>query len=117
MLEVRSQVQLRAVADPTRRRILSLLRERAASTTELAEALGQPKGTVGHHVKVLEDAKLIHLPHEAWGRAAFVTNHDVLGGIATAFGGLVPGEFSVFPLEKQREAVAWAAEGAQSHAR
>ena len=61
MLEVRSQEQLHAVADPTRRRILSLLRERAASTTELAEALGQPKGTVGHHVKVLEEAKLIRV--------------------------------------------------------
>jgi DNA-binding transcriptional ArsR family regulator len=61
VLEVRSEVQLRAVADATRRRILSLLRERAASTTELAEALGQPKGTVGHHVKVLEDAQLIRV--------------------------------------------------------
>lgn len=49
------------MADSTRRRILSLLRERAASTTELAEALGQPKGTVGHHVKVLEDAGLIRV--------------------------------------------------------
>ena len=58
---MRSEVQLRAVADATRRRILSLLRERAASTTELAEALGQPKGTVGHHVKVLEDAQLIRV--------------------------------------------------------
>lgn len=54
-------MQLRAVADATRRRILSLLRERAASTTELAEALEQPKGTVAHHVKVLEDAKLIRV--------------------------------------------------------
>jgi DNA-binding transcriptional ArsR family regulator len=49
------------VADSTRRRILSLLRDRAASTTELAEALGQPKGTVGHHLKVLEDAGLIRV--------------------------------------------------------
>jgi DNA-binding transcriptional ArsR family regulator len=59
--ELRSQEELRAVADATRRRILSLLRERAASTTELAEALGQPKGTVGHHLKVLEDAKLVRV--------------------------------------------------------
>ena len=58
---MRSQAQLHALADPTRRRILSLLRERAASTTELAEALGQPKGTAGHHVKVLEEAKLIRV--------------------------------------------------------
>jgi DNA-binding transcriptional ArsR family regulator len=49
------------MADSTRRRILSLLRERAASTTELAETLGQPKGTVAHHVKVLEDAKLLRV--------------------------------------------------------
>ena len=59
--ELRSETELRAVADKTRRRILSLLRSRAASTTELAEALGQPKGTVGHHLKVLEDAKLIRV--------------------------------------------------------
>lgn len=61
MLEVRDEAQLRAIADSTRRRILSLLRERAASTTELAETLGQPKGTVAHHVKVLEDAHLIRV--------------------------------------------------------
>ncbi|MCD2441326.1 STAS/SEC14 domain-containing protein [Agromyces sp. SYSU K20354] len=66
---------------------------------------------------MLEDAKLIRVPHEAWGRAAFVTNHDVLGAVATAFGGLVPGEFRVFPLEKQGEAVAWVAEGARLHTR
>lgn len=38
-----------------------LLRERAASTTELANALGMAKGTVGHHVKVLERAGLIRV--------------------------------------------------------
>jgi hypothetical protein len=68
-------------------------------------------------VAMFEDAKLIHLPHEAWGRAAFVTNHDVLGGIAAVFGGLVPGEFRVFPREKECDAVAWVAEGVQAHAR
>ena len=59
---------------------------------------------------MLEDAKFITFPHEVWGRAAFVTNNDVLGGVATALGGLVPGEFRVFPLAKQDEAVAWVAE-------
>ena len=38
-----------------------LLRERAASTTELAAALETPKGTVGHHLKVLESAGLIRV--------------------------------------------------------
>lgn len=61
---------------------------------------------------MLEDAKLIGRPLSAWNRAAFVTNHDVLAGIATAFGGLVPGEFKVFSLDQQDAAVAWVAEGA-----
>jgi len=59
---------------------------------------------------MLQDAELVSVPHEAWGRAAFVTNHEVLAGIATAFGGLVPGEFRVFPLTQQDAAVAWVAE-------
>lgn len=38
-----------------------LLRERAASTTELAAALGVAKGTAAHHLKVLERAGLIRV--------------------------------------------------------
>ena len=44
-----------------RTKIVFLLRERAASITELASVLSSPKGTVGHHVKVLEAAGLIHV--------------------------------------------------------
>ncbi|MDR6906280.1 hypothetical protein J2X63_001966 [Agromyces sp. 3263] len=62
---------------------------------------------------MLEDAKLISMPRDAWGRSAFVTDHDGLAGIATAFGGLVPGQFRVFPLAKQAEAVAWVAAAEQ----
>jgi len=53
--------QLRALGDDLRSSIVVLLRERAHSTTELAEKLGLPKGTVGHHVKVLEKAGLIRV--------------------------------------------------------
>jgi DNA-binding transcriptional ArsR family regulator len=53
--------QLRALADGLRSRIVSLLRERAASTTELASVLALPKGTVGHHLKVLEKAGLVRV--------------------------------------------------------
>jgi DNA-binding transcriptional ArsR family regulator len=59
--DLRTDEELRAVVDGTRRKILRLLRERAASTTELAVALEQPKGTIAHHVKVLEDAGLIRV--------------------------------------------------------
>ncbi len=52
---------LKALGDPTRTLILALLLERAATTSHLAEALDKPKGTVGYHLKVLEDAGLIQV--------------------------------------------------------
>lgn len=61
VLVVEDPRQLRALANGFRARIVSLLRERAASTTELAAALETPKGTVGHHLKVLESAGLIRV--------------------------------------------------------
>jgi len=59
VLVVRQPDQLKALADELRGKIGVLLRERARSITELAEKLGLPKGTVGHHVKVLEKAGLV----------------------------------------------------------
>jgi DNA-binding transcriptional ArsR family regulator len=61
ILEVRDPKQFKAVGDPTRSRIISLLTEKAATTSQLAEALGQPKGSIGHHLKVLEKAGLIRV--------------------------------------------------------
>lgn len=53
--------QLKAMADPLRTQLIQLLRDRARSTQEVAEELGLPKGTVGHHLKVLESAGLIRV--------------------------------------------------------
>lgn len=41
--------------------IVRLLRDRAQSTTELAETLGLAKGTVAHHLKTLERAGLVRV--------------------------------------------------------
>src|SRR4029077_9276910 len=51
--------QLKAMADPLRTQLIQLLRDRARSTQEIAVELSLPKGTVGHHLKVLESAGLI----------------------------------------------------------
>lgn len=56
-----STAQLKAIADETRDDILKLLSERAATISQLADALGKPKGTIGYHTKVLEDADLIRV--------------------------------------------------------
>lgn len=59
MLVLETPEQIKAIADANRVEIIQLLTERPATTTELAEAMGRPKGSVAHHVKVLEDAGLV----------------------------------------------------------
>lgn len=56
--------RLKAVADPTRLRILELLPatrscELVYNVSELAEELGIPQPTVSHHLKVLHHADLV----------------------------------------------------------
>src|ERR671931_1889436 len=58
---VTAPAQLRAMADPLRGTILDLLLERAATVAELAAAVGRPKSTVAHHVKVLLDAGMLRV--------------------------------------------------------
>jgi DNA-binding transcriptional ArsR family regulator len=53
--------QLRAMADPFRVQLVQLMRDQARSTQQLSEELSVPKGTVGHHLKVLESAGLIRV--------------------------------------------------------
>ena len=50
---------LKALGDDTRRSIVDLLGDRPATVTELAVTLDKAKGTIAHHVKVLEDAGLV----------------------------------------------------------
>lgn len=59
--ELTTPKQFRALFEETRRQIIHLLLERAATITELAATLDIPKGTIGHHVGVLETAGLIHV--------------------------------------------------------
>jgi len=61
--------QFRAIGDSTRMRILGLLAQTDATIQELARSLRMPKGTVSHHVGVLEDAGLIRVVEERRVRA------------------------------------------------
>ncbi len=81
--------QLKALADRTRWAILDLILERAATTTELAEALERPRGTVDHHLKVLERAGLVRvvrtrkvraMTERYWGRTARTIMIDAPAG-------------------------------------
>lgn len=49
----------KAIADPTRREILRLLRRGEMTAGELAERFDMTKPTMSHHFAVLKDAELI----------------------------------------------------------
>jgi DNA-binding transcriptional ArsR family regulator len=61
LLVITAPDQLRALAEPLRGILLDLLHERAATVTELAQAVGRPKSTVAYHVNVLVDAGLLRV--------------------------------------------------------
>ena len=53
--------QMKAIGHPLRTTILQLLHERAATVTELADAVERPKSTVAHHVDVLTRSGLLRV--------------------------------------------------------
>jgi DNA-binding transcriptional ArsR family regulator len=61
MLVVTAPEQLRALADPLRDTLLELVLERAATVTEMAQAVDRPKSTVAYHVNLLVDAGLLRV--------------------------------------------------------
>lgn len=76
-----------ALADPRRRRILSLLSERAATARQLGVAIERSQQTTIHHLNTLEEAGLVRVVRTAavrateqrwWGRTArtFVVDSD-----------------------------------------
>jgi DNA-binding transcriptional ArsR family regulator len=49
----------KALADPTRRQILRLLRERDMTAGEIAEHFSIAKPSISHHLNLLKQAKLV----------------------------------------------------------
>ena len=56
------------VAEPTRRRILDLVRDRERSVGELVERLMLSQPGVSKHLRVLRDAGLVRVRHDAQRR-------------------------------------------------
>jgi len=61
MLVVTAPQQLRALADRLRTALLELVLERAATVTEMAQAVDRPKSTIAYHVNMLVDAGLMRV--------------------------------------------------------
>lgn len=58
VMELTRPEQFKALGDEVRQKLLALLMERAATTMQLAEALGSPTSTIAHHLRVLTEAGL-----------------------------------------------------------
>jgi len=79
---VTTPTELRAMAHPLRSTVLDLLLERAATVSELAGAVGRPKSTVAHHVKVLVEAGLLRV---VWTRRVRAIDERFYGRTARVF--------------------------------
>lgn len=112
-LELTTAEQVRAISNPLRTTILGLLHERAATVTELAAAVGRPKSTVAHHVKVLADAGVLRvvrtrrvraIDERYYGRAARM----FYVGLGRRAGGVdLPQDFNDFEVAAQESVSAF----------
>ncbi len=74
----RTLIIFQALAEPTRLRILRLLREMELSVGELAQVLGQSQPRVSRHVKVLAEAELVERRKEgSWVFLALGDENDL----------------------------------------
>ena len=105
--------QVKALSHPIRTTILGLLHERAATVTELAAALGRPKSTVAHHVKVLREAGLAQvvrtrrvraIEERFYGRTARMFYVDVE---SSADADQLPRDFNDFEVAARESAAAY----------
>jgi DNA-binding transcriptional ArsR family regulator len=78
-----------AMADPTRREILNLLRKRDMTAGEIAARFEISNATISHHLKILREAELIIAEKEKQ-TITYSLNMTVfqefLSGIAAVFG-------------------------------
>ena len=78
-----------AMADPTRREILNLLRKRDMTAGEIAEQFEISNATVSHHLKILREAELVLTEKEKQTityRLNTTVFQDFLAEIAAIFG-------------------------------
>lgn len=105
--------QVKAIGHPVRTAILGLLHERAATVKELSVAVGRPKSTVAHHVKVLTEAGLLQvvrtrrvraIEERFYGRTARMF---YVGVERTAEGEEMPRDFNDFEVAARESAAAY----------
>ena len=70
MEEIKQVSQLYKVSDPTRLRILLLLKEGEHNVTAISEQLGMEQSAVSHQLKLLRDSRVVKARRE--GKTIFI---------------------------------------------
>ncbi|BFV61067.1 hypothetical protein KCMC57_up61710 [Kitasatospora sp. CMC57] len=114
-IELTTAEQVRAIGDPLRTTILSLLHERAATVSEIATAVKRPKSTIAHHVNVLVRSGLLRVVRTRRVRAI---DERYYGRTARMFyvglgrqvdGVTLPPDFNDFEMAARESAAAYGA--------
>jgi len=108
---------LKAAADPTRLRLLLLLRSGEATVGELVEVLGQSQPRVSRHLRILDEANLVdHFRDGQWVyyRLAATSGSDELVGCAVSLARagdatVAADQARMLAVRRRRERYAWTA--------
>jgi ArsR family transcriptional regulator, arsenate/arsenite/antimonite-responsive transcriptional repressor len=86
---MRTQEVFRALADPTRREVLKLLRKGALPAGEIAERFSVTKASMSHHFNVLKAADLVRVERRGQ-QLVYSLNTSVVEDVARLFLDLFP---------------------------
>ncbi|MDQ2742792.1 MAG: helix-turn-helix domain-containing protein [Chloroflexota bacterium] len=90
----------RALADPSRLRILRHLAQRPHRFTELVQCSGLSKSTVHHHMVILRAARLVRVHDAGSGPDTYVLRHNALDDLAAQLSTYISAENPTSPGEK-----------------
>src|SRR5579863_3412183 len=96
------QEAYKAIADPTRRRILKYLRGGERTAGDLAEHVGVGRTALSHHLMVLKMADLVRVERRGQFQVYSLNTtvfQDLLTEIMSWFGGLEPSPDGVVQIE------------------
>src|SRR3954454_19397156 len=93
---------LRAVAEPTRLRLLALCARAELTVSELTQILGQSQPRVSRHLKLLCEAGLLDRLREGSWVFYRLSQRAAASELARLLSGLVPDDDPIVALDRQR---------------
>jgi DNA-binding transcriptional ArsR family regulator len=103
VIEASVDAALRALADPTRRRILSVVRDEPRAVGDIALAVAMSQQAVSHHLQVLRGAGLVTERRERT-RHLFVVRSDGLRMVRDFLDGFWPTHLAALKAAAETEA-------------